>query len=322
MKNRFPGRGLPLVFASLLGLSALGCQDPAATPTPTNVDDGTAGSVAWYSDAAGTTAASAPSRLSAAVSAVSGNAASVTMAATATAAAGTYYFKLLEGTESSDAASLVVWAAGTAPTVYVGTQWGTSLSVNLVAETASTITFDISTARVADGTAGGFSWYADATGTAPAAAPTGISASVTNVSSNAAKITMSSSASTVAGPYYFRLSEGIPLSNLKTLVVNPRSVSGGAQTGSITSGTAGSATFTATTNFLSTFTSKNLPWWDNTNHVPLSSDPTGLSATFTVLSGNQVRIAINATTAATKGNYYFKVTLDSVTSAIWYVIVN
>jgi large repetitive protein len=74
--------------------------------TTTNIADGAAGSLAWYTASDGATIASAPQGVTASVSAVASNAATVTMATDATAIVGSYYFKLTEDTAESALATL------------------------------------------------------------------------------------------------------------------------------------------------------------------------------------------------------------------------
>lgn len=70
--------------------------------TTTGIVAGETGAVAWFSDAEGKTSAQAPAGISATVSAVANNAATVTMTATAAAVKGTYYFKTtIDGTTSA-----------------------------------------------------------------------------------------------------------------------------------------------------------------------------------------------------------------------------
>lgn len=76
-----------------------------------NIADGTAGIISWYSAADGSISASAPSGISASVSAVSGGAATVTMTATKDSVVGSYYFKLSEDSAVSAIASLLVASA-------------------------------------------------------------------------------------------------------------------------------------------------------------------------------------------------------------------
>ena len=81
--------------------------------TTANIANGRTGSVAWFSSAAGTTSASAPAGISASVSAVANNAATITITATTAAAAGTYYFKVTIDGTSSTVATLTITAAPT-----------------------------------------------------------------------------------------------------------------------------------------------------------------------------------------------------------------
>ena len=76
--------------------------------TTTNVANGTVGTIAWYADAAGNTPTGDPTGVTAGLSAVSGNAATVTMTVGVTSASGTYYFRLTEDGAASAVATLAV----------------------------------------------------------------------------------------------------------------------------------------------------------------------------------------------------------------------
>jgi hypothetical protein len=104
------GTGSPSVsLGSQSGAIAVGVAGTAAFSVSTaNVAAGTVGTIAWYSSSAGATTADAPAGITASVSAVAGNAATVTIAATAAAVQGTYYFKLTEGSATSSVATLRV----------------------------------------------------------------------------------------------------------------------------------------------------------------------------------------------------------------------
>jgi hypothetical protein len=76
--------------------------------TTAKIADGTAGTIAWYTSSAGTTAGSAPTGITGSASALSGNAATVTITATTSAVAGSYYFKATFGTATSAVATLLI----------------------------------------------------------------------------------------------------------------------------------------------------------------------------------------------------------------------
>ena len=74
-----------------------------------SVATGTVGSVSWYTTIAGTTAAaSAPAGITATMSAVENGSALLTFTATSSAATGTYYFTVTEGSTASNVGTLTV----------------------------------------------------------------------------------------------------------------------------------------------------------------------------------------------------------------------
>jgi hypothetical protein len=219
-----------LVFVSVF---AIGCNDPiksatvtigaqsgpmsagtagsvAFAVTTTNVSAGTPGSIAWYTTVAGTTAGSNPLGITATVTVVSNNSAIVTMTASSSTASGTYYFKVIEGSVPSNVATLTLSSG----TVTIGTQSGT-----MTAGTAGSVSFAATTTNVSAGTAGNISWYTTSAGTTAGSTPTGVTAIVTAITDNAATVTMKASTSTIAGSYYFKLTEGSAVSDVATLTV-------------------------------------------------------------------------------------------------------
>ncbi len=212
--------------------------------TTADVSAGTTGVFTWYTSMAGTATTTAPTGIAPSVTAVTGNAAVITMAADATAVAGSYYFKLAEGSAVSAVATVTVISAGT-PTVTLAGQTGT-----LTSGTAGTATFAVTTADVSAGTTGTFTWYTSTAGSATTTAPTGITPSVAAVNGNAAVITIAADATSVAGSYSFKLAEGSAISAVATVTVTSPgtpTVTLAGQTGTIISGTAGAATFAVST---------------------------------------------------------------------------
>lgn len=137
-----PDPGLPktVVLGAQSGTIVSGAAGSATFSVSTaNVAAGTAGSFAWYSSAAGTSSAPAPAGIAASVSALSGDAATVTMAASSAAIAGSYYFSLSEGGATSAVATLVVSAA---PTPVAFTGLSANGSSGSVTTTTLTLTFD------------------------------------------------------------------------------------------------------------------------------------------------------------------------------------
>jgi hypothetical protein len=79
--------------------------------TTASVADGTTGTISWYGSSTGTSATTAPTGVSATVSAISNGAATVTIAATASASAGSYYFKLTEDSAVSSMGTITIDAS-------------------------------------------------------------------------------------------------------------------------------------------------------------------------------------------------------------------
>jgi formylglycine-generating enzyme required for sulfatase activity len=77
------------------------------TATTTNIAAGTSGTVAWYSDYAGTIPTTAPTVITPSVTSVASNASTVTMTASF-AMAGSYYFTVTFGSATSSVATLTV----------------------------------------------------------------------------------------------------------------------------------------------------------------------------------------------------------------------
>ncbi|HRY53190.1 MAG TPA: beta-propeller fold lactonase family protein, partial [Spirochaetia bacterium] len=200
-------------LGSQVGELVAGAPGSASFPATTaNLAAGTAGTVSWFSDPAGTAATSAPAGVSASVSLISGNAVTVTMTTDADAGGGTFYFKLAEGSALSAVATLTIFT----PTASLGSQSGTPRN-----GAAGSASFAATTSHVASGAVGTISWYADQAGATATSAPTGVTPSVSAVSGSAATVTMTVASSASIGSYYFRLAEGQAVSNLATLTVYP-----------------------------------------------------------------------------------------------------
>ena len=87
----------------------------------------------------------------------------------------------------------------------------------------------------------------------------------------------------------------------------------GDQNGTIFGGKAGLATFAAAAMNIDTGTAVTVNWCDE-NGAALSSAPTGLSASGSVLSSNRSLITVEATASAAVGTYYFKASCAGNTS--------
>ncbi len=192
--------------------------------TTENIADGRTGTVAWFSDAAGTTAANAPAGVQANVANVSGNASSVTVSTTAATPAKTCYFKVtIDGTTSAVASFEV--SATPVRIIMVGAQQG-----SLTTGTPGAATFGVITENIADGEEGRIVWFSDASGEAATGTPAGITAEVSGLSDNAATVIVKTTEAAAAKSYYFKVSIAETISAVATLTVDPIAVSGPSMT--------------------------------------------------------------------------------------------
>ena len=106
---------------------------------------------------------------------------------------------------------------------------------------------------------------------------------------------------------------------LKVYNVVVKSIRVGSQSGTITPGTAGSATFAVTTANIPDGTAVTVSWCDASGNA--ASVPTGLSVAGTNVasSGSTITVTVEATAAG--GTYYFTATGDGVTSGVTAVTV-
>ena len=196
------------------GILTVGTAGSATFSVPTeNIATGLAGSVAWFSDAAGTVSTGAPAWASPAVTTGSATR-TLTVNATAAAVAGTYYFRVTIDGTTSGVGVLTVTPAG-AKTVSAGPQSGT-----ITAGTAGSATFTVSTANIATGLAGSVSWFSDAAGTVAMTAPAWVTPAVTTGSATRT-LTVNATAAAVAGTYYFRVTIDGTTSGVGVLTVVP-----------------------------------------------------------------------------------------------------
>jgi len=165
-----------------------------------------------------------------------GGTATITINTTATTPAGTHQLTLASGGATANFA-LVVGAPPT-PTITVGAQTG----LPLIAGTAGSATYAVTTTNIAAGTAI----------TLGAGAPTGVTLTAATVGAGgAATITINTTAATPAGTHQMTLASGGATANV-TLVVGdapipPPTIEVGEQIGDLYAGTAGSVTYAVTT---------------------------------------------------------------------------
>lgn len=103
-------------------------------------------------------------------------------------------------------------------------------------------------------------------------------------------------------------------------VFTDKTISIAGQTGVLTAGTAGIATFTATTANVTDDTAVSVSWCDAGGSP--TDTPTGLSANGTNVASNGSTITVLADTPAAAGTYYFKATSDGAASNVVTVTVS
>ena len=142
--------------------------------TTENIKDGEAGTVSWFSSAAGTASASAPVGVTPSVSKVSNNAATVSMDTDDSTVVGTHYFKVTIAGQTSNVAMLTVAPAFVAVTditgVPAGAVAGTPLTLAAVVAPANAtnkaVTWRVKSAGTTGAAVAGNTFTATAAGTA------------------------------------------------------------------------------------------------------------------------------------------------------------
>jgi hypothetical protein len=285
----------------------------------TNIADGTTGTISWFTSSDGATAGSAPSGVTPTVSAVTSNASTIVMTATTSTMAGSYYFKVTYGSATSTIATLTIVAAttpggGTTPIVNIASQSGI-----LTSGTAGSATFAASTVNIADGTTGTISWYTSSDGTTAGSAPSGITPTVSAVAGNASTVNMTATMAIMAGSYYFKASFGSATSSVATLTIGAAitpAINIAPQSGILTSGTTGNATFAVITANIPDGTTGTVSWYTSSDGTTAGLVPSGTTPSVAHVASNASTVTIAATTAALAGSYYFKVTYGSTTSSV------
>jgi len=95
-----------------------------------------------------------------------------------------------------------------------------------------------------------------------------------------------------------------------------KSVSVGAQNGTLTSGTAGSVTFPITTANIANGQAATVTWYTSTSGTTTTNAPVGITASVSNLTNNVATMTMNATTAAIAGERFFKITIDGAQSGV------
>jgi hypothetical protein len=88
------------------------------------------------------------------------------------------------------------------------------------------------------------------------------------------------------------------------------------QSGIMTSGTAGSVTFAATTANIAAGTAGVITWYTTSVGTATTSTPTGVTASVSSVANNTATITMTASTSAVGGLYFFKLSEGSTVSAI------
>jgi len=96
----------------------------------------------------------------------------------------------------------------------------------------------------------------------------------------------------------------------------PVTVKIGAQSVTITAGTAGSATFTVNTEGVANGTKGTIQWFTTSAGTTTTTAPAGITVTVSAVSANKATVTATATAAVVAGSYFFKVTIDGVTSGV------
>ena len=273
--------------------------------TTTNIANGQAGAVRWYSDADGTSTTSAPAGITISVSNTWDNAATITVTASGTThTAATRYLRVtIDGIRSS-----VIRLTITPKTITVAEQNGT-----IYAGETGAATFAVTTTGIASGQAGTIQWYSNAGGTTAASAPAGITTSVYNVLSNATTVSATTIGSIyhTAGTHYFRITiDGVQSNVVKLTIAAARSITVAAQNNPIFEGVAGN-TYCAVSLSGVSGTAEVL-WYSNETGATTITAPAGISA-----SSTQTLVSVFATgTTHTAGTYYFGIRIAGILSNV------
>lgn len=100
------------------------------------------------------------------------------------------------------------------------------------------------------------------------------------------------------------------------ITVSLATVTVGAQSGTIAAGTAGNATFPVTTAGIDNGKTGVVSWFTSIAGITAGATPAGIIATVSNVASNAATVTMTATTTAAAGTYYFKVTIDGVTSSV------
>ena len=261
--------------------------------TTANIADGKSGSVAWFTSVEGTTTGSAPAGVTASVSNVASNKATVTVNTTTAAAQGSYYFKLtIDGTTSA----VATLAVGIVPLAFTH-----NASYDIPATKVGTAIANID---VSGGVSGGKTPYTfSATGL-----PAGITiASSTGIISGTPTAAAAAATATVTVKDASSPSQSKDITIALGTITEPKTVAVGAQSGSVTTTVGGAVTFPVTTEGITA----------GTYPATVANLPTGLTAASVIINGSgEGTLTLTAEASAAAGNYTtLTLTLDGATSA-------
>jgi len=96
-----------------------------------------------------------------------------------------------------------------------------------------------------------------------------------------------------------------------TISVIARTITVGAQNGTLTEGVAGTVTFPVTTTNIANGQTGTITWYSNAEGTTLTS-ATGITAQMSNVASNAATVTVNATAAVTTGTRYFRVSIDGV----------
>ena len=111
-------------------------------------------------------------------------------------------------------------------------------------------------------------------------------------------------------------SDQVTTSTYKVTVSLPETVTLGAQSGMIVSGTAGSASLAATTSNVAAGTAGTVTWYTSADGATTTTAPTGVTASVSAASSNTATVTMTADTTAVAGSYYFTLTESTAVSAV------
>ena len=144
-------------------------------------------------------------------------------------------------------------------------------------------------------------WTSDNTAVATVNATTG---EVTAVSAGSAKITATSTSGSKTASCTVTVADLI------------KSISVTTQSGTLTTGTAGTATFAVTTANIADGKTGSVTWYTTAAGTTTGTAPVGIIATVSNTASNKATITVAATAATAIGTYWFKTTIDGTTSGV------